>query len=289
MSESVIVALVALLGTISGALVSAFSTIRAAQVEAGRQPGQSGEEQARLQAVFASSRGRALRRAGGLALIIGLAGGFLANGLLSRIKEGVSRQILGDFSALKQVKAITISNFSDARNVHPWVAAKGTDATMLLDNKVAGKGDDGALRVTPALPLEPEGPVTGVRLEKGDLPASPIGIIVVWVYVDKDETADAADLRATLRAGAENQQGAFISTIGTEARLAPGAWTPVIWTRAGAVFFWDKGQPRVAAKEKCAFRENGERFTSVELVFSANRRPYNGSLYVDDARFYSLQ
>lgn len=228
--------------------------------------------------------------AAGFALIVGLAAGLLANKVLSSIKERVSQQILGDFAALREITAVTITDIADPLNVRPWMLARGSDATLLLDGKAPGRGSDGALRVTATRPLEPEGgAVSGVRLEKEDLPASPIGIIVVWVYVHKSEAAGAADLRATLRAGVENQQGAFISTHGTQARVTPGKWTPVVWTRAGATFFWEKGQPRVAATEKCAFRANGERFTSVELLVSANARPYSESVYVDDARFYSLR
>ena len=129
----------------------------------------------------------------------------------------------------------------------------------------------------------------GVRLERADLPMTPSTLIVGWVYVEKNESAVAADLRARIVTNIENDDGAFIYTEGEEAKLVPGEWTPIVWARNSDVFFWDKGQERIPGSERCKFKNRGNRFSSVEVHFSAIAGPYVGSLYVDELNFYTVR
>jgi hypothetical protein len=287
MSESVIVALLALVGTLSGAVLSAFATIRAAEVEARRQPGRSPDEKERLRLLFASSRTKGVWIAIVGALLIGALSGLLAHGVLTSIKQRLSQNVLGDFRAFNEIGSLEISNVSDPLNVRPWKLAKGTRGTLSFDNKTPEKGSNGALRISLTTPIQPDGQLAGARLESGDLPAYPADIIVIWVYVDNTENARNADLRAFVQAGVTARDGAFIVNVGPQKRITPGSWTPITWSRSGSAFFWQPGQDRVAGTERCRFKDDGGRFTSIELLISADAQDYNGSIYVDDASFYS--
>lgn len=289
MNEAMIVSLIALLGSLAGAVLSTFSNIRVAQIQAGRQTGQSDDKVAYVRTVLASSRAKTLWIGIFFAVVIGLIAGSLTRDLLSRVEEDLRKQVLADFGSFQEIASFAVTQVPDTLDVRPWVVAKGTNAELLKE-KVPGRGTDGALRIRATLSPGPEGRLeAGVRLNREDLPPGPINLIVAWVYVKESESAAAADLKAYLNANTENKQGAFVVTQGSKVKLSLGTWVPVIWARTGSTYFWESGQARTAGTQECTFKEEGAHLTSVELRFLADAEPYPGSLYVDDVRFYRLR
>ena len=179
---------------------------------------------------------------------------------------------------------VRLTRSANGSVVWPWRVPRGFAAAGLQVDPApgAGRGADGALRVTIDLPGP--GDTAAVQVSGGDLPAG-VSVATVWVYVEDSDAARSAGLHARLAGRMNAGSSGSFSVVGERTPLKPGAWTEVVWAGSYALELSPALGGDSAMEKKV---RASERLTSLGVRLEADR-PYRGSVFVDDLRLYAAE
>jgi len=275
----ILVAVIAAAATIAAAYLSSRATVQAAELEAGKPHDRVRTLSYRVYRVPIWMFG--------LALIVGLSLGILSQHLINYfIKIRPALEILGHLEEIKHISINNIDTTLDRLNTSPWQEAGTPPPKLSLDKTLTpGRGKDGALRV--AVDLDPSvSDWAGAQLKRDELPEAAVDLIVVWAYVPETDESLRAKLKARIECETYDQPEGYWRLYGREIALSPGKWTPVIWTASSAVTLVPPSQAQGRPSNAVDFSRYDPRLSSLFLMIWATAAPYNGSVYLDDARFF---